>query len=121
MSEKIMRDNFVVLAQAYADATGLALATVSKRIHGKHTFLDNFIAGRASTTLVTYYAMVEKMRATWPKGAKWPATRTVPKLMRTEINDAVRTERAKKMPKRSESGRFVRKPSKRGNSDGARS
>lgn len=112
MSEQIMRDNLVVLAQAYADATGLSLATVSKRIHGKHCFLADFISGKSSTAITTYFAMVDKMRATWPKGAKWPETRPVPKLMRINVNDADRAKRARSMPKRTGDGRFV--PKKKG-------
>jgi hypothetical protein len=119
MSEQIMRDNLIVLAQAYADATGLSLATVSKRIHGKHCFMVDFIAGRCSTTLTTYFGMVAKLRVLWPKGAAWPQTRTVPKLARVDLTDADRVHRSKKMPKRTGDGRFIRKP-KKGGGDAAR-
>lgn len=109
-----MRDNLIVLAQTYADATGLSLATVSKRIGGKHCFLADFIAGRSSTTLTTYFAMVDRLRAAWPAGTGWPETRAVPKPMRTEVTDAQRAKRARTMPTRTGDGRFVRKSVKGG-------
>lgn len=86
MSEQIMRDNLTVLAQAYANAKKWSLATVSKKIHGKHSFLEDFIAGRASTALKTYFGMVDKLRADWPKGTPWPVTREVPKLSKVPYN-----------------------------------
>lgn len=112
MSEQIMKDNLIVLAQTYADATGLSLATVSKRIHGKGCFLVDFIAGRSSTTITTYFAMIDRLRETWPKGTKWPATRAVPRPLRNDVTDAHRAKRAKTMPKRTEDGRFVPKKKK---------
>ncbi len=75
-----MRENLMVLAQTYANANGWALSTVSKQIHGKHSFLEDFFAGKTSTTLKTYYRMVNQLRRDWPRGIKWPATRPIPKL-----------------------------------------
>lgn len=105
-----MRDNLIVLAQAYASANGLALATVSKKIHGKHSFLDEFIAGKVSTSLKTYYGMIDKLRADWPKGAKWPRTRKIQGPARIPL---------KTMPSRAGGGRFVKK-AKAGGQNGIR-
>ena len=98
-SEQIMRDNLIVLAQAYASANNRALSTVSNQIHGKHSFLEEFIGGRVSVTLSTYFAMIGKMREAWPKGAKWPRTRKIPGPARTPL---------KTMPSRADGGRFVK-------------
>jgi hypothetical protein len=80
MSEEIMRQNLMVLAQTYANARGWALATVSKEIHGNHQFLERYLAGEMSTTIKTYFLMVNRMRAKWPRGTPWPRTAPVPKL-----------------------------------------
>lgn len=78
MSEQLMRENLLVLAQTYATAKGWSLVTVSKKIHGNQRFLAEFTDGDVSTTLRTYYQMVDRLRADWPKGVKWPKLRDVP-------------------------------------------
>ena len=100
MSEQIMRSNLMVLAQAFADAKGWALSTVSKRIHGDQAFLERYISGKGSTTVKTYFTMVERFRAEWPTGAPWPKTVEVPKLSRTPH---------KALPERGDSGKFLGK------------
>lgn len=112
MTEQIMRDNLAVLAQAFADGTGLALTTVSKRIHGKHDFLEKFIAGEVSTGVNTYFAMVDALRAKWPTGVKWPITREVPKLSRTPYvanPNLSAAARARVPAKRGDGGKFLGK------------
>lgn len=78
MSEEIMRANLLVLAQTYADAKGWQLTTVSKQIHGNQYFFRDFIAGKISTTLKTYFQMIDTLRLNWPVGLKWPVTRAIP-------------------------------------------
>lgn len=80
MSEDTMRQNLLVLAQTYASARGLALTTVSKQIHGRDDFLALYLKGEMSPTLRTYFVMVNRLRSRWPRGTKWPLTRSVPKL-----------------------------------------
>lgn len=75
-----MRENLLVLAQTYADATGWSLSTVSKQIHGNQAFLANFVAGTSSTSIKTYFRMVEKFRRNWPARTAWPITQPIPKL-----------------------------------------
>lgn len=109
MSEQIMRDNLFAIAAAYGNATGLSLTTVSKRMHGNGDFFGKFAQGEISTGLDTYFTMVARFRAGWPRGAAWPRTRAVPKLSRTTPKlDANLPPRGaggkflgKKMPKRS--------------------
>lgn len=75
-----MRENLFVLAQAYANAEGVSLATVSKRIHGNQKFLAKYLVGDVSTTVKTYFVMVNKLRMLWPEGEPWPQTLPIPKL-----------------------------------------
>lgn len=99
--ERIMVENLLALAQAYASANGWSLATVSKRIHGNQAFLADFLEGNVSTSIKTYFQMVDKLRAEWPKGTAWPATREVPRLARTPGKTAA--------AKRDATGRFLGK------------
>lgn len=78
--EAIMRSNLVVIAQAYADGMGWSLATVSKQVHGNQAFFANFAAGKVSTSLKTYFAMVDKFIDNWPAGTPWPKTIPIPEL-----------------------------------------
>jgi hypothetical protein len=75
-----MRQNLFVIAQAYAEATGLSMTTVSKKIHGNGDFFAGFLNGDLSCGVDTYYQMVNKFRARWPKGAPWPQTAPIPKV-----------------------------------------
>lgn len=80
MSEQLMRENMMVIAQTYADAKGWSLSTVSNEIHGNYRFLERYSAGEISVTVKTYYQMVDKFRANWPAGTRWPKTAAIPKL-----------------------------------------
>lgn len=80
MSEDIMRQNLLVLAQTYATARGLALTTVSKQIHGRDDFLGLYLKGKMAPTTRTYWIMVNRLRSRWPSGTRWPTTRSILKL-----------------------------------------
>ncbi len=103
MSEQIMRENLLVLAQTYATAKGWALTTVSKQIHGNQHFLEGVVSGNISTTIKTYHLMIDKLRANWPAGVKWPITRDVPRPTRTPYREPL------DLPKRGPGGRFLEK------------
>jgi hypothetical protein len=105
MSEQIMRENLFVLAQAYADARGLSMTTVSKRIHGNQRFLEKYLAGEISTTIRIYYQMIRRLRDGWPKGAPWPKTRGVPRPTRVDYETQSRSNERK----RGGDGKFVSK------------
>ncbi len=75
-----MRDNLMILAEDFAQATGWSMATISKKIHGKSTFFDEFKAGKQTTRISHYFVMVNRFRARWPAGRKWPSTRPLQKL-----------------------------------------
>lgn len=78
--EDTMRQNLIAIAQAYASAKGWSLSTVSKKIHGNQAFLAQYLAGKMSPGVDTYFAMVDRMRVDWPKGTAWPRTVGIPKL-----------------------------------------
>ena len=80
MSEETMRQNLLVLAQTYATAKGLALTTVSKQIHGRDDFLTLYLKGQMSPTVRTYHLVLNRLRSRWPRGTRWPQTRSIPKL-----------------------------------------
>lgn len=101
MTEQIMRQNLFAIAQAYADATGFAITTVSKKIHGNGEFFEGFLVGRISCGIDTYFAIVDKFRDRWPTGAKWPQTLPVPKLSRVPYRPGA------DMPARGKGGRFL--------------
>lgn len=75
-----MRENLLVLAQTYATAGGWSLSTVSKQIHGNQAFLAKYLAGEISTTIKTYFLMVNRLRQRWPKNTPWPKTAPITKL-----------------------------------------
>lgn len=84
-SEKIMRDNLVVIAQTFATATKRSLTTVSKQIHGGGEFFARYAAGEVSCGIDTYFGMVEKFRDRWsdlPEKTPWPITSPMGKLGR---------------------------------------
>jgi hypothetical protein len=73
--EKICRENLLKIAGAFAKATGLSTATVSRRFHGNQAFLDDYRRVECSITISKFGAMVEAFQKEWPKGAVWPLTR----------------------------------------------
>lgn len=78
--EDLMRTNLIAIAQRYAEAKKWSLATVSKEIHGNQAFLSEYLAGQMSPRVDTYFAMIAKFRAKWPRGVEWPKTAPIPKL-----------------------------------------
>lgn len=81
-----MRTNLLVIAQVYADAMGWSLATVSKQIHGNQAFFLKFAAGEVSTSLKTYFVMVDKFVDNWPPTTPWPQTAKLPELGKNIAN-----------------------------------
>ncbi len=82
-NEDIMRTNLVRLAKAFAKARGLSMATVSKKIHGKSDFFEQYEAKRQTTRINHYWMMVNKFRAIWPPDVKWPDTLPITELGKT--------------------------------------
>jgi len=103
MSEQIMRENLFVIAQTFATAKGLALTTVSKRFHGNQNFLNDYVKGDISTTLKTYFGIIDKLREEWPTGTKWPETRSIPRPTRVAYRAPT------DLPPRGDSGKFLGK------------
>ena len=68
------RQNLSAIATAYARATGLTLAQVSKRFYGKGSFLGEFRRRSRSVSVDKYDELVEQFKAEWPDGARWPLT-----------------------------------------------
>lgn len=77
MSEQIIKENLLAIADAYAKATGFSIATISRQFHGNQAFLGDFKKGERSITVSKMEEMLAAFRAGWPPGAKWPPTRPI--------------------------------------------
>jgi len=75
-----MRSNLRALAYAFARARGHSLTTVSKHIHGSGEFFEKYFNGEGSTRIDTYFLMINRFRARWPKDLPWPEIEEVKKL-----------------------------------------
>jgi hypothetical protein len=75
--ESTLRANLMAVADVYIQHTGLARATLSRRMHGNDDFLDQFESGRCSVTVSKYQDMLLWLSHHWPTGARWPSTATV--------------------------------------------
>ena len=80
MSEKIMRDILQELTDELSARTGYSRSTISYKIHGRASFLDDLFAGtvrspnigKPTSTLIShYFVMLDKIRDMWPD-APWP-------------------------------------------------
>lgn len=71
--EALCRADLDAIAKAYAGATNLALATVSRQFHGNQAFIAAFSRGEVTVTLSKLREIVERFAEAWPRGAKWPA------------------------------------------------
>lgn len=77
MSERAIKDNLIAVAETYAKATNLSLATVSGHFHGNQAFLEDFKTGKRSIILSKLFEMLNRFRQEWPRGVKWPPTKSV--------------------------------------------
>lgn len=68
------RQGFVKIADTYGKARRLSRATVSKRFHGDHNFIDDFSRGRCSVTIKKLAGMVDAIFVDWPADLPWPET-----------------------------------------------
>jgi hypothetical protein len=78
--EDVMRQNLFAIAQTYASHRGITLSTLSNKIHGNHRFLERYLEGQISTTIRTYFQMINQLRVLWPDGLAWPKTVALRKL-----------------------------------------
>ena len=104
MSEEIMRQNMLVIAQTFATAKAWSLSTVSKKIHGDQGFFAKYAEDEVSPQISTYFRMLERFRKEWPKGTRWPITNPVgrpgnpyptPALIRRRDRDRAKTSKSK--------------------------
>jgi hypothetical protein len=82
MIQDLCRENLLALAVAYMRATGLSMATVSRRVHGTDTFLEKFGLRRCSITLRKFDEMCMTFAEIWPAEAPWPKVYYLPPPMR---------------------------------------
>lgn len=77
MIEEGAKQHMIALAEAYALATGLAEATISRLAHGNCNFFQYYRAGKCTTTLRKYDEMLEFFKARWPRGVPRPRTPSI--------------------------------------------
>ena len=71
--EKFLKRYMLSVAKKFAEAEGMTVTAVSRKMHGAAHFLDAFEQGDISITLSKYDEMMKKFRHEWPRGIKWPA------------------------------------------------
>lgn len=71
--DKAFRKNILAVADAYARATGLSIASVSRKFHGNQAFLKKLREGSCTVTLDKAEEMVDAFRKAWPPDVAWPA------------------------------------------------
>lgn len=71
--DELFKRNFLALAQAYMDAEGCTLPTVSKRAkRGDSSFFTRMAETNSSTSAKTYDEVVQWFSDNWPQKAVWP-------------------------------------------------
>ena len=74
MFEKLIRDNLILIAEAYAEAVGKSLTTVAKEFYGRGDFFENLRRGEGTISIARLETMLNRFRDEWPAGAEWPVT-----------------------------------------------
>lgn len=72
MFEEVARHNLLVLARAYAQATGLSLASVGHEFYGNQAFFKDMEKGPKAITTTKYDQIVLRFSERWPRGWPWP-------------------------------------------------
>lgn len=78
MLETSARNSLIDLAETFAAATGVSLATIGKRALNDNTFLTRIVHGQ-TFTVRTYDRVVQWLSDNWPKDAPWPSSVERPK------------------------------------------
>lgn len=78
MLEISARNNLISLAETFASATGVSLATIGKRALNDNTFLARIVHGQ-TFTVRTYDRVVQWLSDNWPKDVAWPHSVDRPK------------------------------------------
>ncbi len=69
-----LQKDLIAIATAYAKATGLKMAQVSKKFYGNSAFFAEFKRGSRSISIHKFDEMVGQFQAKWPDGIGWPDT-----------------------------------------------
>lgn len=72
-----IKDNLLAICDAYAKATGLSDATISRQFHGHRKFFEGLRSGASAMNLDKLDPLLAKFAAAWPADAPWPATAAV--------------------------------------------
>lgn len=77
MLDRTARENLLAIADVYAGATGLSLATISRHVYGNQAFFAELRRGDRSITFAKAEELLQVFSTRWPKGVKWPKTRPI--------------------------------------------
>lgn len=69
-----IKDNLLAICDAYAKATGLKEATISRKFHGHRKFFEGLRSGNTSMNLDKLDTMLAKFAWGWPGDTPWPVT-----------------------------------------------
>jgi hypothetical protein len=71
--EPLFRSNLLILARAYAKATGFKLTTISNKIAGDSRFFPDLVGRKPKGFSVGVYdRVIANFRAAWPEGVAFP-------------------------------------------------
>lgn len=85
--EQTCRESLIGFAKAYADATGLSLATVSRQFHGNHKFFEDYETGERSITISKAQEILDAFGAKWPTGKRRPKRRKATIRLGKKVHD----------------------------------
>lgn len=69
-----LRQKLLLVADAYCDAAGIGLGTLSARILGRGSRLHMLRHNETSITIDSYESALDRLSVEWPDGAVWPAS-----------------------------------------------
>jgi hypothetical protein len=77
MFEQTVIENILLIARAYAKATGHSMTAVGKKFYGRGDFFSNLKMMKNGISISRLDEMLEKFRSEWPEETSWPLTAPV--------------------------------------------
>lgn len=77
MFEQTVIENLLLIARAYAKATGQSLTAVGKAFYGRGDFFQKLGEREHGISITRLNEMLERFGSEWPEGAEWPLTAPV--------------------------------------------
>jgi len=71
------RENLTAIADTFRKATGLSLATISRRFYGHRSFFAELRTGKRSLSFAKASEVLQAFSNEWPPGVEWPQTQAI--------------------------------------------